>query len=82
MEQNVWDTMLQFRKGKYQTPGFIHLERQGRCQGDPEKERSSVPTNTKKKAGKSRKIFQPDDGARRQVNRIRRRNQTLDRTDQ
>ena len=40
------------------------------------------PTNTKKKAGKSRKIFQPDDGARRQVNRIRRRNQTPGCTDQ
>ena len=42
----------------------------------------NCPTNTKKKAGKSRKIFQPDDGPRRQVNRIRRRNQTPGHTDQ
>ena len=40
------------------------------------------PTNTKKKEGKSRKIFQRNYGAQRQVNRIRRRNQTPDRTDQ
>ena len=51
MEQNVWDTLLQFRYGKYQTPGFSHLERQGRCQGDPEKERSSVPHQYQEEGG-------------------------------